>query len=332
MKKKLAFSLLIVLLIVASYFAGPKTALPFNPELLSWQESSLPLAELEGAILKRESHFPLRADNQARIIWADSLRKSEFSILYLHGFSASQGEGAPVHQNIAKALGANLVLARLSGHGYRSKQLSDFSAQSALEDAAYYLAIATKLGDKVIIMGTSTGCTFALNLAALYPEKVEALINLSPNIRVKDPAAKLLNDPWGEQIAEMVIGPERRVLSDSLGHAKYWDTLYTVHALVELQNLLELSMKEETFQKIEQPCLNLCYYKSEEEQDPVVSVEHIEWMHENLASPVDKKRLVKLDKVGNHVLASPIKSRDIAGTEQAIRNFLEEVLAIPNLK
>jgi len=330
MKKITAISLLVLGLIIATYFAGPRSAQPFdfNPQL------DLPeyqIAELDQNLSIRESAYKLRADNEARIIWADSIRKTEWSILYLHGFSASQGEGAPVHQNIAKAMGANLLLARLAGHGYSENQLGDFNANQAMKDAIEYLHMANQLGNKVLLMGTSTGCTFALNLAAMYPDKVDALVNLSPNIRVKDPAARLLNDPWGEQIAELVIGKQRRVVSDSIGHAKYWDTLYTVHALVELQGLLESTMQEETFAKVQQACLNLCYYKSEEEQDPVVSVEHIEWMHENLGTDESKKRLIKLDKVGNHVLASPVKSKDIHGTEMAIRKFLQEVLLIADL-
>lgn len=330
MKKKTAISLLVLGLIIATYFAGPRSAEPFDfkPQV---EFTSYQLSELDQNLKIRESAFKLRADNEARIIWADSIRKTEWAILYLHGFSASQGEGAPVHQNIAQSIGANLLLARLSGHGYSENQLGDFNANQAMRDAIEYLNMANQLGKKVLVMGTSTGCTFALNLAAMYPDKVDALINLSPNIRVKDPAARLLNDPWGEEIAELVIGAQRRVVSDSIGHAKYWDTLYTVHALVELQGLLESTMDEETFAKINQPCLNLCYYKSEDEQDPVVSVEHIEWMHEKLGTENTKKQLVKLDKVGNHVLASPIKSKDIHGTEMAIRKFLQEVLEIAGL-
>lgn len=330
MKKKTAVSLLVLGLIIATYLAGPRSAEPFDfkPHV---ELPEYTLAELDQNLKLRERAYKLRTDNEARIIWADSIRKTEWSILYLHGFSASQGEGAPVHQNIAQSVGANLLLARLSGHGYSENQLGDFAANQAMKDAIEFLNMANQIGKKVIVMGTSTGCTFALNLAAMYPDKVDALVNLSPNIRVKDPAARLLNKPWGEEIAELVLGTQRRVLSDSIGHAKYWDTLYTVHALVELQELLECTMQEETFTKVKQPCLNLCYFKSKEEQDPVVSVKHIEWMHEELGTEKSKKQLVKLDKVGNHVLASPIKSKDIHGTEMAIRKFLKEVLEIANL-
>lgn len=326
MKKKIAIIVLSLVVLSAFYFAGPRPA----PLALSkaWPNLQVQLNEVDSYLENREKQYKLREDNEARVVWADSIRKTEWTILYLHGFSASQGEGAPVHLNIAKDMGANLVLARLAGHGYQQNQLDDFTAISAWEDAKEFLNLAQICGEKVLLMGTSTGCSYALNLAAEFPDKIHGIVNLSANIRVNDPAAFLLNDPWGLQIAEMVIGPKRRVISDSIGHALYWDTLYTVSSLVELEHLLESSLHKETFQKVTQPCLNLCYYASEQEQDPVVRVDKIEWMHELLASPQDQKRFVKLDKVGNHVLASPIKSKDVKGTEAAIRSFLREILFI----
>lgn len=326
MKRRLLITAFILGLIVAFYFAGPRPA----PLLLSliWPENEISIDQVDQYLSEREKNFVLRANNEARIVWADSIRQTEWAILYLHGFSASQAEGAPVHENIARDLGANLILARLSGHGYQTQQLEDFTAAGAWEDAKEFLQIAQLCGKKVILMGTSTGCSYALNLAAEFPDKVDAIINLSPNIRVNDPAAFLLNDPWGLQIAEMVIGPKRAVRSDSIGHALYWDTLYTVNALVELEHLLESTLEPATFAKVKQPTLNLCYYASEEAQDPVVRVDKIEWMHELLGSPENQKRLVKLDKVGNHVLASPIKSHDVKGTEKAIRDFMREILGL----
>jgi esterase/lipase len=324
MKRFLTISILFVVLLGLFYLAGPKP----DPVVLegNWPLVPSNINELESFIAEKESAYHLRADNQAQIIWSDSVAKTEYVILYLHGFSASQGEGAPVHERIAKKFGANLLLARLSGHGYLTNQLSDFTAVGAWEAAKESLALAKRIGQKVIIMGTSTGCSYSLNLAAHFGDSIEALINLSPNVRVKDPAAFLLNNPWGEEIAKRVLGEKRSVFSDSIEYALYWDTLYTVKALIEMQNLLECTLVPETFALVNTPTLNLCYYKNEEEQDPVVSVEKIEWMHELLGTPEKAKTLIKLPTVGNHVLASPIKSNDIAVVESEITRFLEEKL------
>ena len=41
----------------------------------------------------------------------DSLKeKTEYAVVYLHGFSASQEEGDPVHYDFAKKFGCNLFL------------------------------------------------------------------------------------------------------------------------------------------------------------------------------------------------------------------------------
>jgi hypothetical protein len=38
-------------------------------------------------------------------------------VVYIHGFSASQEEGDPVHYTFAKKFGCNLFLNRLADHG-----------------------------------------------------------------------------------------------------------------------------------------------------------------------------------------------------------------------
>ena len=56
---------------------------------------------------------------QKEIIWAypASKAKTPLAIIYIHGFSASKNETRPVPDMAAKALGANLYLTRLTGHG-----------------------------------------------------------------------------------------------------------------------------------------------------------------------------------------------------------------------
>lgn len=323
--KKLLGGLLILL--VVFYFLGPE---PKSPNY----QASLPAVSndiiyLADSIAQAESKLALRPDNEARIIWHGEPQKREWCILYLHGFSASQGEGAPLHQQLAQEMGANLLLSRWSGHGFLQNQLATFTAEQAWLDALHFLAIANKLGKKVLLVSTSTGGTLALKLAAQFPDQVDALINLSPNIRINDPAAFLLNDPWGKQIATAVIGPIRRVKVTHPDYPTYWDTAYTVNALVELEELVESSMQSETFAQVKQASLTLYYYKSEEEQDPVVRVDKILWMQENLGGDADWQLAQALPCVGNHVLASPIKSLDPQATAQAALEFVHRLKSRP---
>jgi pimeloyl-ACP methyl ester carboxylesterase len=115
---------------------------------------------------QQESKHKLKPDNEARIVWAnDSLKqKTEYVIVYLHGFSASQEEGNPVHRRIAAQFGCNLYLSRLSEHGIDTTDaLFNMTAESLWESAKEALCHRQATWPyKVILMGTSTGGTLAL--------------------------------------------------------------------------------------------------------------------------------------------------------------------------
>lgn len=327
MKKRILIPLIFIAGISIFYLAGPSP----EPLSLSVNVSSAPQwQELPEYLRKRESRYSLRPDNEAKIEWYDSIpRRTEYVLLYLHGFSASHREGYPVHQNVAQSIGANLYLTRLSGHGLDTNhQLGSFTAEGVWQDAVNALFQAQKLGNKVIILSTSTGGTLALQLAASFPEKVHALINLSPNIAIADPAAKLLDGPWGLQIARMVIGKKRYINQDENEAYRYWDSLYSVKALVELQRLLSATMTEATFSKIQCPVLSLYYYRDKEHHDKVIDYAKISEAHAHFATPDSLKVVQALAEPGNHVLASPVKSKNIKVVQEAILHFCKKQLKI----
>jgi len=250
----------------------------------------------------------------------------------LHGFSASQEEGNPVHQNIAKQFGCNLYLARLSEHGIDTTDaLINMTAESLFESAKEAYAIGKQLGEKVILMGTSTGGTLALQLAAMYPE-IAGLVLYSPNIAIKDPNAWLLNNPWGLQIARLVKGSNYMgVQKDHPLYQQYWNTKYRLEATVQLEELLETTMTKENFANVKQPLLVLYYYKNEKEQDPVVSVAAMKAMFLQVSTEVARKKMIPIPNSGNHVMASPIQSKDIISVQKETAQFLESVLQLkPN--
>ena len=213
-------------------------------------------------------------------------------VVYLHGFSASQMEGDPTHRRFAKEFGCNLFLARLADHGVDTTEaLLLYTPDRSWESAKEALAIGTKLGDKVILMSTSTGGTLALKLAAEYPEKVFALINLSPNIALRNGAAFIANDPWGLQIARLVVDGDYNVTDATEEESKYWNKKYRLEAVSQLEELVESTMTKDLFQRIKQPSLSLYYYKNEEEQDPQVRVSAMLKMNEQLATPADSRLL-----------------------------------------
>jgi hypothetical protein len=105
---------LLLLLIVFIYMIGPRVK--FNTiDFSKITNIEFPISSIDSAIVESESEIALiKAGNEAQIIWADSLgHKTAYSIVYIHGFSASHKEGDPIHRNIAKRYGANLYLSRL---------------------------------------------------------------------------------------------------------------------------------------------------------------------------------------------------------------------------
>lgn len=331
MRRKRWNWILLTLVILVVYAAGPN---PPTPEYRV-EMPSVPAAPtaLEQYVQNQEAAHPVKPDNQARIIWNNDSSKTRtpYALVYLHGFSASQFEGAPAHEHAARAIGANLYLSRLAEHGLDTADaLINLTPDKYWESAKQALAIGKQLGDKVILMGTSTGASNALQLAATYPDDVAALILLSPNIAINDPNAWLLNNPWGLQIARLVLGSDYRVSSDTRPvYKQYWTTPYRIEAAVALEEMLETSMQPELFTRVKQPVLLLYYYKNEAEQDPVVKVSAMRTMFQELGTPANLKTEKAMPQTGDHVIASPLKSADAAGVEQEIITWLKQRVGNP---
>ena len=324
---KTLLTLIICLGIV--YLVGPHPSSPVYEVELPRVPTSM--SSLENYIANKEALHKLRPNNEARIVWADSLQQpTDYAIVYLHGFSASQEEGNPAHRIIASKFGCNLYLSRLAEHGIdTSDQLLNLTADNYWESGKEALAIGKQLGKKVILMGTSTGGTLALKLAATYPNDVFALILYSPNIAINDPKAFLLNNHWGLQIARKVKQSNFNTPSDTREiYKQYWNSPYRLEAAVALEELLETTMTEATFKAVHQPTLALYYYKDEQHQDAVVKVSATQNMMKQLSTPTVQKREMPMPKTGDHVIGSPIKSKDVEGVISETGKFMVEVLKI----
>ncbi len=320
--------LIIAVAIGIAYLLGPK------PSPGQYTDGLYPVkdtgAALQQQVEANEARYTLKPDNQARIIWDnDSLKnRTEYAVIYLHGFSASQEEGDPVHTNFAKNIGANLYLARLSEHGKDTVDaLYHMTATSLWESAKEAYSIGKQLGKKVIIIGTSTGGTLALMLAAeQYPE-IAGIILYSPNIAINNSMAWMSNNPWGLQVGRMVLGGNNNIAPDKREiYQKYWNGSYRVESITEVQQLLEEKMTPETFKKVNQPLLMLYYYKDDVHQDSTVKVSAMKEMFSQISTPADKKRAVALPNTGNHVIGSYIKSKDLQSVEDETLKFAREIL------
>lgn len=319
---------IILLLLVAVYLVGP-TSETFVPDTVL-PNITADLVVLERQIAEKESAFKtIRPDNEARIIWLDSTHeKTKWSIVYLHGFSATWREGSPVVLDLAKRYGCNLFLPRLYAHGLdTADNMINLTAGKFLQSAKDAIAVGKSIGEKVLVITCSTGGTLGLYLAS-GEGNIDALVLYSPNVKIYDPTASMLDNPWGLQIARAVTGSDFRGWDAPPEKKKYFTTNYRLEALISLQSLISHTMKKETFEKITCPVFLGYYYKNEEEQDKVVSVKAMQEMFAELGTSNEKKKEIPFPEAGNHVICSDFDSKDIEGVEHETYKFCEEVVGL----
>lgn len=331
MKKILIITASVLCVLVIAYLSGPTFP---KPELSNkLPEIKVSIADFDSYLKNKASGLKIKPDNESRIIWAnDSLKnKTSYCLLYIHGFSASWFEGEPVHQDFAKRFGMNLYIPLLASHGLETPDpLIDMTPDRLYESAKEALVAAQVLGEKVILMSTSTGGTLSLKLASEFPELVDALILLSPNVAINNSAAFLLSKPWGLQIARQVYKGNYRITDTDFASedCKYWNCKYRLEATVYLQQLVEATMKKETFAKITKPVFLGYYFKDEQHQDQVVKVDAMLKMYDQLGTPENLKQKVAFPEAGDHPIGSKLFSKQWQDVEKASYQFAEEKLGL----
>lgn len=329
MKWLLKKRIIIPAILVAIYFLGP------SPNYEAF-DSELPTLsfDISGAaqfIADREAKVAnLKENNEARILWADSSRqKTEYAIVYLHGFSASQFEGDPIHKDFAKRYGANLYLPRISGHGIDSEDsFEDLTPKKMIDSAKEALAIGKLLGEKVILMSCSTGGTYSAYLAAERPEDIHSMVMYSPNIDIFDSKSRVLTKPWGLQIARLLPGGKYQEIGVPEDMYQYWTHKYRKEGLVALRSLLDQTMLPEYFEKITCPVFVGYYYKNEQEQDHTVSVGAMKMFSNKISTPKKKKKAVAFPDAGGHVFICGARGANLDEVKAESYDFAESVLGL----
>lgn len=321
--------LLIFILLSILYLLGPE---PPKPALgLELPGITADLVLLEQQVKRKEQSEPVKPDNEARIIWANDTIKNKtgWSLLYLHGFSASWFEGYPVNQDFARKFGCNAYFARLPGHGLESDDaLLEMTPDALWKSAKEALMISRRLGTKVLIMSCSSGSTLALKLAAEFPDYVDGLILYSPNVRINNVAAFMLSKPWGLQIARMVYQGKYRVTNEDFSSkdCKYWHCRYRLEAIVYLQQLVEKTMHKELFRRITCPVFMGYYFRDNDNQDDVVKVDAARTMFKNLGTTGQMKREKAFPDAETHVIACELFSKAVDDVRAETYSFASEVL------
>lgn len=200
--------------------------------------------DLDAYFAEREGAFQDLVPGVAkRVIWAgEAGEQTPVSILYVHGFSATSEEIRPVPDNLANALGANLVFTRLAGHGRSGDAMAEPSAGDWMMDVAEALAAAKQVGERVVVVSTSTGGTLMAAAATRddLMENVAGLIFVSPNFAIQNAAAAmLLKMPAVRWWGPVLVGQEREFETKNEGHAAYWTNRYPTVATVPMAALVK---------------------------------------------------------------------------------------------
>jgi esterase/lipase len=307
--KKITFitAIGITVLISVVYLSGPRLTID-----TTLKKTAIP-EDLALYLSQKESRFTdITPGTEAKIIWADTMRsRSYFSLVYLHGFSATRRETAPLCDSIAAALDANLYYPRLTGHGRTGATLATATVNDWLNDANEAVEIGRRLGDKLIVIGNSTGATLAIWIASRQENPdIFALILISPNLGLKDKRARLLLTPWARYTIPVLVGKNSGFTPFNRAHEKYWTSRYPTTALLPMMGLVKLARSCQPA-RVTVPVM-VIYSPN----DKVLDIHAVERFYDGLSSP--RKHILPVVNTGNeecHVIAGDILS---PGTTQHV--------------
>lgn len=241
MFKRISISILILAAITIGVFVvGPTEPVVLEAKFDTAQLGSGTGSEIDAYLKKSEATVAdIKPGAQKQVVWFDPATKSKqpYSLVYLHGFSATSYEIRPVPELIAKELPANIVYTRFKGHGRTGDAMAEATVNDWMQDAAEALAIGRATGEKVVVLATSTGATIA-TLAARRPELVKdvaSFVMVAPNYAVQAAGASILTMPWARQILPKLFGSHRRWEPKNEEQQQWWSTRYPTVALLPMQ-------------------------------------------------------------------------------------------------
>ncbi|WP_299021246.1 alpha/beta hydrolase [uncultured Tepidimonas sp.] len=301
-----ALALLVVLGMLA-WFAGPRYA--YGPdEPAPRPQPPVALAQLDDWLAAQEAaHAGLRPGAAKGVVWHGPRgQRTPWAVVYLHGFTATRVETQPLAEEVARALGANLFHTRLTGHGLPAEALAQATPQDWLADAVEAVRIGHAIGERVLLIGTSTGATLGAWLAQ-RPDAagvpIERQVWISPNFGPQDKRTEWLTGPWGAQIAQAITGGTVGKPADDPRIEAGWTRVYPVQALLPMMALVE-RVRAGDWAAVRTPVLVL--FSS---RDRTVDPQQTASVFVRLGSPVKVMEAVE-DSTDpeQHVLAGEIRS------------------------
>jgi len=242
----------------------------------------------------------IRPSAEKQIVWAyPDRRRTPFCLVYIHGFSASAGEIRPVPDRVATDLKANLFFTRLAGHGLDGAALGAATIEDWTEDLQEAIRLGEALGDKIILMCTSTGAALAVwGLSEpKLAKNIAAAILISPNFGIRAAGAFLLEAPFARQLIHITMGPTRNVEPDTDLQRSIWTGTYPTEALLPMAQAVALARRTKV-EDIKTPAL--FFYSN---GDKVVDSTRTAKIANRWGGPSRAIQVEQTDDPNGHVLA-----------------------------
>ncbi len=270
------------------------------------QWTSDQLLRIERDTSEREAAVPgLTTGTAAGFVWANSLPAvTEYSVVYIHGFSASRRETWPLADIVAGKLGANLYYPRLTGHGSSGSALAAATASDWIQDVCDAVNIGKVIGKKVLVIGMSTGGTLTLHHALTYPsDGIALLVLLSPNFGLRNRFIPLLGSPALRPLHNFLKADLAGFKPFNPDHERYWTSRYPLSTLRNLMQVVALTTRIRRL-TLQQPVMFI-YSPA----DRLLNVGNLIRFYHRLTAP--EKRLLPItgcDNSESHVIAGTICS------------------------
>ena len=267
-----------------------------------------------------EPHTELIPGTEKHLTWFAGEQATEWSVVALHGFSASRQETAPLAEEVARSLGANLYETRFAAHGLKENALTEVTAEEWLDDVADALTAGRLIGRKIVVIGVSNGAALALSMLD-HPtmQAVDSLIMLSPNLGPADPKAMWITRPGGPLLLRLISGETRSWEAHNELQERYWTTRYPTRTIVEVIRVVDRARRK--IREATAPRVQMFFSPD----DQVISVPALRSAFETIQSP--QKTIIEIPETGSpsaHIIAGDIISPD--NTAQIAAEITEFIL------
>ncbi len=244
--------------------------------------------------------------------------RTDLALVYIHGYTGSRQAIAPVPEQVAGRLAANLFCTRLTGSGVGADAIGTATLACWQRDVVEALQVGAVIGRRVVLIGMSTGAALAVAEVAQRPA-VAALVLLAPNFWPRNRGVSLLLTPAGPLLARLLVGPYRDLSGRNEMEDRYWTTRHDSRSLIPMMQAVRTARRA-ALEAIR--CPTLVVYT---EHDEVVSVAAIKAAFARLGSK--HKRLLDLRGAERHELAGAIQApATVPALTAAVTAFLGQQL------